>query len=118
MPPEHGLFLYFEARLILKFENHHNNNCTILLDNGDQYQIYANWLHNHNLDNFKGWQCDAGITRISIDPAGQVFSGECENSNLGNLNTGWHLLEESVAVCDRDRCTGCTDDLLAKKINL
>ena len=100
----------------MQFQNHHNNNCTILLDNGEQYQIYANWLHNQKLDNFKDWQCDAGITRISIDPNGQVFSGECENSNLGNLNTGWQLLERDEALCKRDRCTGCTDDLLVKKL--
>lgn len=72
-------------------------------------------MHNQKIDNFKGWRCDAGVTRISIDQVGQIFSGECHNDNLGNLNTGWELLEESVAICKRDRCGGCADDLMTKK---
>jgi hypothetical protein len=33
---------------------------------------------------------------------------------LGNLETGWELLPAQT-VCTRDRCTGCTDDLMAAK---
>lgn len=100
----------------MKFENHyHNNNCQIELDNGEKYLIYAPWMHNQHIDNFKGWRCDAGVTRISIDQTGQVFSGECRDSDLGNLITGWQLLEESDAICKRDTCAGCADDLMTKK---
>jgi hypothetical protein len=100
----------------LKFENHnHNNNCLIELDDGREYLIYANWMHNQQIDNFKGWRCDAGVTRITIDQTGQIFSGECHNNNLGHLDTGWELLDESIAICKRDRCSACTDDLLIKK---
>lgn len=72
-------------------------------------------MHNQKIDNFKGWRCDAGVTRISIDQEGQVRCGECANTDLGNLNTGWELLEESAAICKRDRCGGCADDLMTKK---
>ena len=100
----------------MKFENHHHShNCLIELDNGETYSVYAPWMHNQKIDNFKGWRCDAGVTRISIDQVGQIFSGECHNDNLGNLNTGWELLEESVAICKRDRCGGCADELMTKK---
>lgn len=100
----------------MKFENHYqNNNCQIVLDNGEKYLIYANWIHNQCLDNFKDWRCDAGVTRIKIDHEGQIFSGECHNDNLGNLDTGWELLDEVNAICKRNTCSACTDDLLVKK---
>ena len=99
----------------MKFENHHNHNCLIELDNGETYSVYAPWMHNQKIDNFKGWRCDAGVTRISIDQAGQVHCGECYDTDLGNLNTSWELLEESAAICKRDRCVGCPDDLMTKK---
>ena len=99
----------------MKFENHHNHNCLIELDNGETYSVYAPWMHNQKIDNFKGWRCDAGVTRISIDQVGQVRNGECYATDLGNLNTGWELLEESAAICKKDRCAGCADDLMTKK---
>lgn len=99
----------------MKFENHQYNNAKILLDDGREYSIFANWIHNQKLDYFKGWYCEAGITRLSIDTNGNVYSGECKDSRLGNLDTGWQLLNEETAHCKRDRCTGCTDDLIVKK---
>jgi len=101
----------------LKFENHANYNVVIELDTGEKYLIYANWMHNQNIDNFKDWFCEAGITRLTIDDTGNVFSGDCKNALLGNLNTTWNLLDETDAICKRDRCTGCTDDLIVKKEN-
>lgn len=98
---------------ILKFENHENHNCEITLDNGEKYLIYANWLHNNNIDNWKGWSCDAGVNRILITENFDVFSGECKNDYLGNLFEGLKILDKNF--CKRDRCTGCTDDLMIKK---
>lgn len=90
----------------------------INLSNGEEFLVYANWVHNQNIDDFKDWYCEAGITRLVIDSSGDVFSGECENSYLGNLNTDWNLLNRSDAVCKRSRCTGCTDDLIVKKYKI
>lgn len=89
-------------------------NCTATLDSGEQFQLEANWIHNQNLDHWKDWTCDVGHNRIYIDPELDVYSGECLNDKLGNLNTGWELLPKPT-VCVKERCTGCTDDLLATK---
>ena len=97
----------------MEFENHKNYNCQITLDTGEQFKVYANWLHNQNLDHWQGWQCDAGVTRLHIDKSGNVYDGECQNQQIGNLNSGWSLKSESI--CNRKRCTGCTDDLIIKK---
>jgi hypothetical protein len=77
--------------------------------------VYVNWVHNHGLDNFKDWHCEAGSQRIFVDINGNIFNGECRNEKLGTLGKEWNLLNEGQLRCKRDRCTGCTDDLLALK---
>jgi hypothetical protein len=98
----------------LKFENHQFYNCEITLDNGEQYKISANWLHNNQLDNWKGWQCNAGFHRIDVDKNFDVYSAQCQNDYLGNLFTEWQPLD-APTICKKSRCTGCTDDLLITK---
>ena len=100
-------------KAILKFKNHKNYNCEITLDNGEKYLVYANWLHNNKIDFWKNWQCDAGVNRILVTEKFDVFSGECKNDYLGNLFKDFKILNENF--CKRDRCTGCTDDLIIKK---
>lgn len=95
-----------------RLENHNNYNCRAVTDTGEEYFLYANWLHNNHLDTWKGWQCDAGASRIYIDKDLNVFSGECENDSLGTV-FDFELLNSTV--CNKDRCSGCTDDLLVAK---
>lgn len=96
------------------FENHHNYNCKVTLDNGEQYNIYSNWLNNNQLNAWLGWHCEAGVTRISIDKNLEIWSGECHNDRLGDSAQGWELISHH-SVCRRHHCTGCTDDLLVAK---
>ena len=96
-----------------KFENHENYNCQITLDNTEKFLISANWMHNEQLDNWKGWVCEAGATRLLIDKNFDVYSGECKNDYLGNALSEFQLLPSTT--CLRDRCTGCTDDLIVAK---
>ncbi len=94
--------------------NHEYYNCEVITSDSTKYRISANWLHSHELDNWKDWQCEAGYNRVYIDSDNNVFSGQCFNDNLGNLDTQWTLLN-TPTVCKRDRCTGCTDDLIVYK---
>jgi hypothetical protein len=98
----------------LQFLDHEFYNCKIELDNGDSHLIEGNWLHNQDLDHWKGWQCNAGYSRISIDSDNNVYGGQCANDHLGKLDSNWQLLP-GPTVCKKDRCNGCTDDLIAKK---
>jgi MoaA/NifB/PqqE/SkfB family radical SAM enzyme len=97
------------------FENHNNYNCTIVTDKNNQYNVYGNWIHNNQLDDWQGWQCDAGMTRLSIDKNGNVYSGECHNDYLGNVFDGTFEINKQPTICKRSRCTGCTDDLIVRK---
>jgi hypothetical protein len=98
---------------LTKFENQPNYNCTIITDTGEEYQVYANWIHNNNLDSWQGWSCDAGKTRFYIDKNFDVWSGECQNDYLGNAANEWSPKVDSI--CKRKTCFGCTDDLIVKK---
>ena len=98
----------------MKFENHLHYNCEIELDNGETYKVSANWLHNNNLDNWQGWECDAGYRRLDIDIDFNVHSALCYNEKLGNLFESW-AVHDQPSICRRSRCTGCTDDLLIGK---
>ena len=95
-------------------QDHENYNCIITSDSGQQRRVYANWIHNNELDHWKGWRCDAGATRFYIDNNFDVWSAECKNNFLGNALTGWQTKTDTV--CQREICTsGCTDDLSVKK---
>lgn len=97
------------------FENHENYNCTIFTDDDNQFKVFANWIHNQQLDHWQGWQCDAGLTRLSIDKHGNVYGAECHNDFLGNLFNNTFSINKTSTVCQQVRCTGCTDDLMIKK---
>jgi hypothetical protein len=96
-----------------KFENHSNYNCKITLDNGEQYLVYGNWLHNEDLDHWRGWHCDAGYTKFYIDKNFDVWDGQCQNRKLGNVFEEWNIVDNNV--CQRDTCFVCTEDLIVKK---
>ena len=96
--------------------NHENYNCRAITESGEEFLIYANWLHNNQLDSWRGWQCGAGATRLMIDKNFDIYSGECKNDYLGNALTDFQLLEHTI--CKQDRCTGCTDDLIVAKHKL
>lgn len=95
------------------FENHPNYNCKISLDTGEEYRVYANWIHNQNLDHWQGYHCSAGQTRFYIDRNFDIWSGQCENDRLGNVLEDWEIKTDTV--CHQATCTGCTDDLITEK---
>jgi hypothetical protein len=97
----------------LQFENQSNYNCEIQLESGETYRVFANWLHNNELDHWQGWNCNTGVTRLHIDKNFKVFNGECGVQELGHALDGFELVE--TTVCTRTRCIGCTDDLVTKK---
>lgn len=94
-------------------KNHVNYNCQITLESGEEYRIFANWMHNQDLDHWNGWICHAGNKRLYIYKNFDVYGGECQNDYLGSALDGFEMLEHTI--CRRERCTGCTDDLIVEK---
>ncbi len=89
-------------------------NCKVTCDNNEQFFINANRLHNLNLDHWAGWHCEAGMNRLWIEHDGSIYGSECKNDYLGNIFDEWKILT-SPTICQKTRCTGCTDDLILKK---
>jgi len=110
---ENSQFLKIYKMFELKKDINHNT--TVYFEDGDCLEVYANQLHNKNLDYWEGWQCSAGMNRIMIDDKNNVWSGECENDFLGNLDDKSFVLFKEFTTCKRERCTGCTDDLIIEK---
>lgn len=100
------------------FENQSNYNCCITIDNGEQYLVYANWIHNNGLAQWQGWHCNAGNTRFYIDQNFDIWSGECQNDYLGSLAGKWEIKTDTI--CKKLTCSGLTgggvaDDLITIK---
>ena len=96
---------------------HNNFNCQITTDDGEESLIYANWLNNNELNNFEGWECYTGTYRIFIDKSLDVYNAMCHSTHMGNLNTGWDLVDK-IIICPNKRCTGNTDDLMTRRYRL
>ena len=96
-----------------QFKHQENYNVKITTETGEEFLVYANWLHNNHLDEWQGWRCEAGATRLLIDKDLKVYSGECKNDYLGSAIDGFELLDHTI--CKQSRCTGCTDDLTIEK---
>lgn len=96
-----------------EFKNHENYNCKVTTESGEEYLVYTNWLHNEQLDNWQGWTCEAGATRLLIDKNFELYSGECKNDHLGSALGEFMILDQTI--CRQAHCTGCTDDLLVSK---
>ena len=94
-------------------EESRHYNCIAEDENGRLYKIHADQLRNKGMNHFLGWECDVGISRIFIDVDQTIWSGACHNTKLGE-GTDWQLLD-SPDICRRDKCSGCTDDLLIRK---
>jgi hypothetical protein len=99
---------------LLPEHDHWDYNCIVTAQDGTVRRLYANWLHNNDQDFYTGWQCSAGESRFYIDSKFEVWSGQCRNNHLGNILSEWDPLENG-AICQKQRCGGCTDDLVTKK---
>ena len=84
------------------------------LDDDTSFAMDANWLHNNKLDLWQGWLCNAGKDRLYIDPTGNIYGAECENNHIGHIDQDWSYSNQPT-VCNRARCSGCTDDLMVTK---
>jgi hypothetical protein len=93
---------------------HSNYNCKVTTQDGESSLVYANWLHNQDLDHWQGWQCQAGTKRLYVDKNLMVYSGECKNDCLGSALTDFEPLPNGT-VCNQPTCSGCTDDLVTTK---
>jgi len=91
-----------------------NYNTVVTTEDGNEYLVFADRLHNESLDHWKGWRCAAGAEYLAIDPNFDVYGSMCKNDYLGNLESNFELLK-NYTECKLPRCVLCTADLMIDK---
>ena len=78
--------------------------------------IHANDIIKKNLNQFKGWTCNAGLESLMINWDGEVHRATCRvGGSLGNIYNGTFQSPVEPIICTRDFCT-CAADIPLTKI--
>lgn len=87
-------------------------NCRI----DDSQIIHANDVIKNHQNQFKNWQCNAGIESLMINWDGDVHRATCRvGGSLGNIYNGDFVVPTDPIICDRTYCT-CAADIPLTKI--
>jgi MoaA/NifB/PqqE/SkfB family radical SAM enzyme len=86
-------------------------NCRI----DDSKIIHSNDVIKQHLNQFKDWQCNAGLESLMINWDGEVHRATCRvGGSLGNIYQGTFIAPKEPIVCTRDWCTCAADIPLSK----
>lgn len=67
-------------------------------------------------NDFRGWECWAGIQNITIDNQGDVWRAICrQGDKLGDIFNGFDIADTTV-TCAKPRCTCAADLHLSKAL--
>ena len=81
----------------------------------DPQYLHANDVIKQHLNQFNGWQCNAGIESLMINWDGEVHRATCRvGGSLGNIYEGDVTLPLAPVTCTRDWCTCAADIPLTK----
>lgn len=90
------------------------NNIIVHYDNGTQTEDNVNNLLAQEQNDFRGWECWAGIQNITIDNQGVVWRAICRvGKPLGNIYDGFDMPTDTI-TCTKARCTCAADIQLSK----
>lgn len=94
------------------------NQKTVVWDTGKEEKLNAQLLVKNNLNNFKGWTCNAGVDGIFINSVGEIYRGTChQGGSLGNIRNGFVNLPTNTVVCEKKTCECITDVYYSKVKN-
>lgn len=86
-------------------------NCVI----DDNQLMHANDIIKLHLNQYKGWQCNAGLESLMINWDGDVHRATCRvGGTIGNIYKGSFLAPLDPVTCTRDWCTCAADIPLTK----
>lgn len=97
---------------MLNVESTAHANCVV--DDGESF-VHANDILKHKLNNFKGWNCKAGIESLMINWDGDVHRATCRvDGSLGNIYEDTFTPVLDSVICTRNWCTCAADIPLTK----
>lgn len=82
----------------------------------DEQLLHANDIIKLHLNQYKGWECSAGLESLMINWDGEVHRATCRvGGSLGNVYNNTFNIPTTSIICTRNWCT-CTADIpLTKK---
>jgi MoaA/NifB/PqqE/SkfB family radical SAM enzyme len=90
---------------------------TVLMYKDHEEMMHANDVIKKHLNQYKGWNCNAGLESLMINWDGDVHRATCRvGGTLGNIYTNSFVVPTSPVICDRNYCT-CAADIPLTKLN-
>lgn len=90
---------------------------TILFYKDKEEQLHANDVIKLHKNQYKGWQCNAGLESLMINWDGDVHRATCRvGGSLGNIYNGTFNIPTEPVICDRNYCTCAADIPLTKSM--
>jgi MoaA/NifB/PqqE/SkfB family radical SAM enzyme len=84
----------------------------------DQHILHANDVIKKHQNQFKGWQCNAGLESLMINWDGEVHRATCRvGGSLGNIYQNTFNEVNDPIICSREWCT-CAADIPLTKIKI
>jgi len=109
-----------DLQWILDQESTVKPNTVIYEHKKEPIYFHSNDVIKKHLNQFKDWQCHAGLESLMINWDGEVHRATCRvGGSLGNIYNGTFLIPSEPIICTRDWCTCAADIPLTKeKINV
>ena len=90
---------------------------TVLMYKDREEMMHSNDVIKKHLNQYKNWQCNAGLESLMINWDGDVHRATCRvGGTLGNIYTNSFVVPTSPVICDRNHCT-CAADIPLTKLN-
>jgi MoaA/NifB/PqqE/SkfB family radical SAM enzyme len=90
---------------------------TIIIYKDREEMMHANDVIKKHLNQYKNWQCNAGLESLMINWDGDVYRATCRvGGTLGNIYNHSFVLPSSPVICDRNYCTCAADIPLTKEL--
>jgi MoaA/NifB/PqqE/SkfB family radical SAM enzyme len=85
----------------------------------DREELYhANDVIKKHLNQYNGWQCNAGLESLMINYDGDVHRATCRvGDSLGNIYNDTFISPTDPVTCDRNYCT-CAADIPLTKVSV
>jgi len=104
---------YTQEDLEWLLENDATAKANVIIDHTSE--LHANDVIKKHLNQFKGWQCNAGVESLMINWNGEVHRATCRvGGSLGNIYTGTFTQPPEAIICTRQWCTCAADIPLTK----
>lgn len=90
---------------------------TVIIYKDREEMMHANDVIKKHLNQYKNWQCNAGLESLMINWDGDVHRATCRvGGTLGNIYNHSFVLPSSPVICDRNYCTCAADIPLTKEL--